>query len=860
MTNQDIKMCTYSKDVVWEETTPMLRQYLEIKKNYDDAILLYRMGDFYETFFEDAILISREIELTLTQRDGGKIGKVPLAGVPAKALNNYLVKLIEKGYKVAICEQEESGGKLFTRKVSRVVTAGTITDDVLLTNGANNYLLSLYKEKNKDIYGIAYTDITTGEFRFTQADLQQTLAELARINPAEILVPAIAQKKLLPFQIVPEMTIDLPEVITQNYNCTKLSYSSFDRAKGEAYFHKVFLSNPSAYTSQECDAAVIAVGVIMEYIIETQRDFVPVFNSLQWYNVDEFLSMDTNTRKNLELLVTNRAQSKVGSLFWAIKRTKTSMGERLLKKWITQPLIDINEIRQRHSFVEKLIEKSAARNRLVSLLSEVTDVERLITRVSNNSANARDVFGLKKSLQLMPEFYEVFYDYGLDCVDKEAFNNIDVFDLAGIIEKTIVDTPPLSVKEGGLIKNGVSDNLDHYKDLMVNGEAWLKKYEEEQKEKTGIKFLKVGFSRTFGYFIEVSNSNKDLVPANYVRRQTLTNGERFITEELKKFEDEALSASLKAVELEYKIFCELREYLKKFIDPIRKLAHEIAKLDVLVSFATVSIESNYVKPIMTTEVEFEIVNARHAAVEKLIPLGQYVANDLKLQANSEFSSSTQFMILTGPNMAGKSTYMRQNAILIILAQIGCFVPADYAKIGVVDKIFTRVGAVDDLTLGQSTFMVEMTETAFILNNATERSFILLDEIGRGTSTYDGVAIAWAVAEYLATKIKSRTIFATHYHELNVMATVYPQIKNYRITVAENDDKIEFLRKVVEGSASKSYGIHVAQMAGLPSAVVQSAQTLMCKLQKDYSKDLSKSKKTQETKVEVPQLTFNLTDL
>ena len=862
MDTDDIKVCLNTEDVVLEDTTPMVRQYLDIKKNYMDLILLYRMGDFYETFFQDATLVSRELEITLTKRDGGKIGKIPLAGIPIKAIDNYLPKLIEKGYKVAICEQLDDSSDnvkgLFRRDVVKVITAGTVMDNTLLQGGSNNYLLALYKMKNKDLYGIAYTDITTGEFKFTQANYEQTLAELARIKPAEVLVLTLAEK-LLPFQVVPELKIDLPEEITSNYNCTKLGYKNFDYDKGLHYFKKVFNRTPDMFTKEECTCAVIAVGVILEYIIETQKSFIPVFNSLEYYQISDFLAMDISTRKNLELLETTRDKSKTGSLLWAIKRTNTGMGERLLKKWITQPLKNINEINARHDAVEELITKTQERAELAKILSGVADVERLITKVSNNSANPRDIVGLKNSLSDLPRLNKIVQNLNTNCIEKEVFENEKIVDLVDIIDKTLFDNPPVLLKDGGLIKDNVNETLDYYRDLKTNGDAWLKQYEEKEKELTGIKFLKVGFSKVFGYFIEVSNSNKDLVPQRYIRRQTLTSGERYITEELKKHEDEILSASTKMTELEYNIFSQLREYLREFVEPIRKIGENIAKLDVLYSFAQISIESNYVRPVITDRKELVVRNGRHAVVERLLPLGQYVSNDLSISSEKN-ATSAPFMILTGPNMAGKSTYMRQNALLIILAQAGCFVPADYAQIGVVDKIFTRVGAVDDLSLGQSTFMVEMLETAYILNSATENSFILLDEIGRGTSTYDGVAIAWAVAEYIATKIKARTIFATHYHELNVMANKYPQIKNFRVTITETEKGIEFLRKVVEGSASKSYGIHVAQMAGLPSEVVKNAQGLMTKLQKDYSKDLSANKRKHNEDIEVPQLSFDLQNL
>ena len=547
-------------------------------------------------------------------------------------------------------------------------------------------------------------------------------------------------------------------------------------------------------------------------------------------------------------------KKKYGSLLWAIDKTKTNMGSRLLKKWISQPLKDIKEISRRQDAVDALISDPQTRLSLSGLLEKVVDIQRLATRSSNGSISPRDFVSLKNTLSLLPEFVNVLREQTLDCF--KIYDNVDkIVDFAQIIDRTLIDEPPITIKEGGLIKSGVNAELDYFKDLLKNGKQWLEDFEEREKERTGIRTLKVGYSRVFGYFIEITNSNLSQVPANYVRKQTLTGCERFITEELKKHEDDVLSASTKSAELEYKIYCDLREYSKEFIEPIREIAQKLAQIDVLLSYALCAIENQYTRPIVDESNELLIKNGRHPVVEKILSLGQYVANDLKLVGGDVSSQDAEFMILTGPNMAGKSTFMRQQALIVLLAQIGSFVPAEYAKIGIVDKIFTRVGAVDDLSLGQSTFMVEMNETAYILNSATEKSLILLDEIGRGTSTYDGVAIAWSVAEYISQKIKARTIFATHYHELNVMPQSYAGIKNYRITISENDGEIVFLRKVVEGSASKSYGIQVAKMAGLPKSVVASAEKLMVKMQKDFSKDLSKGKTVKNSGTSTPQLSL-----
>lgn len=517
---------------------------------------------------------------------------------------------------------------------------------------------------------------------------------------------------------------------------------------------------------------------------------------------------------------------------------------------------NVEKIKERQNAVEELIKDTSSRIRLIGLLEKVYDIQRLSARISNNSANPRDFLALRDTINLLPEFGEVLKNFNSKLLSRLAGEHSNLLEFAEIINKTVSDEAPIVVKDGNVIKEGVSGDLDYYRDLLNGGKQWLVEFENKQKEETGIKFLKVGFSKTFGYFIEVSNSNLNMVPDTYIRRQTLTNGERFITEELKKHESDVLSAQSKSIELEYKIFSDLREYSKEFVEPVREVAQVLSDIDVLVSFAVCAIENKYVKPEITDTNELYIKEGRHPVLEKILPMGKYVSNDLKLVADNHNDSDAQFMVLTGPNMAGKSTYMRQNALIVILAQIGSYVPADAARIGVVDKIFTRVGAVDDLSLGQSTFMVEMNETAFILNSATEKSLILLDEIGRGTSTYDGVAIAWSVAEYIATKIKARTIFATHYHELNVMSSLFPQIKNYRVTISENDGEIIFLRKVIEGSASKSYGIQVAKMAGLPQSVVKTAEDMMTKMQVDYSKDLSANKRKNKTFTpDVPQLSL-----
>lgn len=832
--------------------TPMLRQFLEIKKQHQDIILFYRMGDFYETFFEDAVLTAKELELTLTGRDGGQLGRVPMAGVPHRAADNYVARLLEKGHKIAICEQMEDPAQtkgLVERKVVKILTSGTITDINLLEGSKNNYLAAATSLRKSLKRGFAYVDISTGEFRVTTLTLDQLISEINRIQPSEIL--AIARKRdIKPFQVVPEEYPDLPESAINNYNCTTRPAGAFNRKSALAKVKKAFNVNSlEAFGLSEHEEGLIAAGAIIDYLTETQQANMPGFDVITPYDTGTFVAIDGSARRNLEIAETVRDNRYEGSLLWAINRTKTSMGARLLRKWVQQPLQDINEIKQRQSAVEELVSSTKIRSELMDLLEKICDIERLATKISNNSANGRDFIALRDSLRIIPHFGRVLVNAESPILNRFTETDRRLQDFIGLIGRTIEEEPPTALKEGNLIKKGVNQELDYLKGLLGTGKNWLADFERKERDRTGIKSLKVGYSKVFGYFIEVTHANTSLVPQDYIRKQTLTSAERYITPELKRHEDEILSAGSKSTELEYQIFSNFREYAREFVEPIRDIAKSLAMLDVILSFAQVATEYNYVKPEIDSSTDIFIEDGRHPVVEQMLPLGSYVANDLNI-------SSPMLMVLTGPNMAGKSTYMRQNALMIILAQIGSFVPAKSAHIGIVDKIFTRVGAVDDLSTGQSTFMVEMTETASILNSATEKSFILLDEIGRGTSTYDGVAIAWSVAEHITQKIGARTIFATHYHELGVMCEKYPQIKNYRMTISENDGEIVFLRKVTEGSASRSYGIQVARMAGLPSEVVSRAQYLMNRMQKDYTARISVKKRTgDEPHADTPQLSL-----
>ena len=849
-----------SWDVKIEDLTPVMQQYMQIKRQNPGTVLLYRLGDFYETFFEDAVLLSKELELTLTGRDAGAVyGRVPLAGIPFKAINGYLEKLVQKNIRVALCDQLEDpkfAKGLVKRGVTRIITSGTLTESDFLKQNTNNYIAAMFKDDKSELYGFAYSDISTGEFKVTQAPLNLLMSELARIAPAEIVAPAV-RGEIKPFQIVPEERADLPDVIVKTYNCSKIPASVFDFSMSDSNLKAVFTpASLTAFGYDKCKLGFRAAGALLAYVWESMKENVPKIERIEAYELSEYMILDAGTRKNLELVETMREKNKYGSLLWAIDQTKTNMGARLLRNWICQPLKRVHDIMVRQRAVSELVEQSSTRVSLIEVLEKIYDIQRLSTRLSNNSANPKDFLSLKASLEMLPELIEIS-----SSLENNPFASVKDYEeeikaYTELIARTIKEDAPMVIKEGGIINEGVSGELDYYRDLLTNGEEWLINFAEREREKTGIKTLKVGENKVFGYFIEITNTYRNMIPENYVRKQTLTGAERYITEELKKHEDDVLSARFKATELEYKMFTDFREYSKEFVTKIREIADCVAKADVLSSLAQTAVENNFCKPEIDESGDFIVRNGRHPVLEKILPLGEYVANDLELQSNT--MDKTQFMILTGPNMAGKSTYMRQNALIALLAQIGSWVPADYLKLGVIDKIFTRVGASDDLTLGQSTFMFEMIETAYILNAATDKSFILLDEIGRGTSTYDGVAIAWSVAEYIATRVKARCIFATHYHELNVMTKTYPQIKNYRITVTEENGEIEFLRKIVQGGASKSYGIQVAKMAGLPSAVIRRSQDLMVKMQKDFSNNLATRKKSDSAELEVPQLNlFNV---
>ncbi|MEW5819076.1 MAG: DNA mismatch repair protein MutS [Cyanobacteriota bacterium] len=839
---------SFSVDI--DKATPMMKQFLNIKRQNKNLVLLYRMGDFYETFFEDAIIAANILEITLTARDAGSLGKVPMAGIPCKALESYMPRLLEKGYKVGICEQVEDPALakgLVDRQIVKILTAGTITEPYMLQAKKNNFLAAIISnKKDPKSFGLAYVDITTGEFYITELDDKLLITEISRINPSELLVPA---KKIKPneFQIVPEEVPDLPQEISQfvktHTSCTLRPNYSFNLADGSEDLKRVFRVNSlEAFGCEEKPNATMAAAAIIDYLEETQKDSMPSFDVITPYNITKYVAIDNITRKNLELTRTARDRSYHGSLLWSIDRTKTSMGGRLIRQWLDQPLQNKKEIDFRLDTVEEFIQNKQLTCNLENILSKFNDLERVSTRVGNNSVNARELVALKDSLLILPELANIVNEARSPFMQTLSYVPDSIIEFAEKIKTTLKDDPSSSLKEGNIIRDGFNSELDGYRELLTGGKNWIADYEIEEKERTGIKSLKVSFNKTFGYYIEITHANSDLVPDNYIRKQTLTNAERYITPELKEYENKVLNAQTKVAGLEYQLFIELRDSLKSSISTIRLISKAIAIIDVLLSFANIANEYNYCKPVIDDSDTIEIIDGRHPVLEQLLPFGSYVPNGLTLCSNITDTSSPQIIILTGPNMAGKSTYMRQMALIAILAQIGSFVPAEYAQIGILDQIFTRVGAVDDLATGQSTFMVEMNETAYILNSATNKSLILLDEIGRGTSTFDGVAIAWSVTEYIAEQIGAKTIFATHYHELNVLEKSYPQIANFRVTIAEKDDEIEFLHKVIPGGASRSYGIQVAKMAGLPKNVINRAQNLMEKLVKDDSAYISVRKR------------------
>ena len=808
------------------EFSPMMQHYLETKKQYKDCVLFYRLGDFYEMFFEDAEIVSRELELTLTGKDCGQEKRAPMSGIPYHAADSYIAKLIEKGYKVAICEQVEDPKQakgIVKREVIRVVTPGTVIESNLLEEKKNNYIMAIYKSGL--YFGISVCDISTGEFLATQIvehnNFARLLDEISRYSPAEIIVSDMMFNSKTEIEKIKERF--------ETY-ISKESEESFD---GEyellsGMYNIIDDKNEKIKNLSNKKLAIYAINALLKYLEDTQKTSLDHINTIKIYNTTRYMALDINARRNLEITEKMRDKSKKGTLLWVLDKTSTSMGGRLLRRWLNDPLIDRKEINDRLDAVEELKDSIILRGDVVDALKKVYDIERLAGKISYGNANGRDMISLKNSVKQLPEIKKVLSTTGAGLL-KEIYENIDTLnDIYEIIEKSIVDEPPIGVKDGGIIKIGYDPEIDKLKLATTEGKKWILELEAKEREQTGIKGLKVGFNKVFGYFIEVTKSNLSMVPDRYVRKQTLTNCERYITEELKNLENQILGAEERVVTLEYNAFCEIRSSIEKQIQRIQKTATLVSTLDVLVSFATVAEDMNYVKPEVDNGGVIDIKEGRHPVIEKMISNSNFVPNDTYLD-----EEGNRLAIITGPNMAGKSTYMRQVALITLMAQVGSFVPASYAKIGVVDKIFTRVGASDDLSMGQSTFMVEMMEVATILKEATKNSLVILDEIGRGTSTYDGLSIAWAVAEFIADKEKcgAKTLFATHYHELTELENKVEGVKNYSIAVKEKGEDIIFLRKIVDGGTDASYGVHVARLAGVPQVVTKKANEILQSLER-----------------------------
>ena len=825
------------------ELSPMMQNYLETKKQYNDCMLFYRLGDFYEMFFDDAIVASRELEITLTSRACGLEEKAPMCGVPYHAVDIYISRLIAKGYKVAICEQLEDPKKakgIVKRDVIRVVTPGTVIEANMLEEKRNNYIMSIVKKGIH--YGLAICDISTGDFFATQIKLQSNnfeklLDEYARYTPAEIVVNNAMGNSEKELNILKDRNNTFITIREDN------TFSKDDKTILNLYtvvdgFEKV----KEEFDDEEL--IVIAINGLLNYFTETQKVKLEHINKIQVYEVRKYMALDINARRSLELTERMRDKSKKGTLIWVLDKTSTSMGGRLLRRWINDPLLDIHEIKDRLDAVSEFKNDIILRGDVTDILKKVYDIERLAGKIAYGNVNARELVSLKNSLKNIPSLKQILADAKSNML-KGLYEKLDgLEDIYELIDKAIVEDPPISVKEGGIIKSGFSTEIDEYRKASTEGKNWIIALEAKEKEKTGIKNLKVGYTRVFGYYIEITKSFLKQVPDNYIRKQTLTNAERFITEELKQIEDKILGSEEKVINLEYDEFTKIRDKIASNIERLQTTASAVANIDVLSNFATIAEDNNYVYPEVNEEDIIDIKGGRHPVIEKMVDDGIFVENDTYLDCNEN-----RVAIITGPNMAGKSTFMRQVAIITLMAQIGCFVPAESARIGIVDKIFTRVGASDDLSSGQSTFMVEMNEVANILKNATPKSLVILDEIGRGTSTYDGLSIAWAVAEYIADKEKigCKTLFATHYHELLELEEKVEGIKNYHIAVKEKGEDIIFLRKILEGGTDESYGIHVAKLAGVPKNVVTRANKILRSLEKGGVK--IKEEKEQKKQVE-----------
>lgn len=823
------------------EYSPMMQHYLQTKEEYPDCILFYRLGDFYEMFFEDAKIVSRELELTLTGKSCGQEERAPMCGVPFHAYESYMNRLVAKGYKVAICEQMEDPKQakgMVRREVIRVVTPGTNINEQALDEGKNNYIMCIVSLS--DQFGVATADITTGDFFVTEVDSKRRLLdEIYKFSPTEV----VCNEALF------MSGLDIDDLKNRvGIVLYSLENWYFDDSLCENTLKEHFRVNSlEGLGLADLECGMIASGSLLKYLYETQKNSLEQISAIHPYTTGKFMVLDSSTRRNLELVETLREKAKRGSLLWVLDKTKTAMGARMLRSFVEQPLIEKEEIEGRLDAIEELMQRAIDREELREYLNPVYDLERLLTRITYQSANPRDLTAFKSSIGMIPHIRGILLELQSKEIQGICEDMDTLEDLYTLIDAAIEEEPPITVREGGIIKDGYHEEIDRLREAKSQGKNWLAELEAKEREKTGIKNLKIKFNKVFGYYLEVTNSFKDLVPDYYTRKQTLTNAERYITPELKEMEDMILGAEDKLVQLEYELFRELREQIAKNVVRIQKTAKALAKIDVFASLALISEQNHYCRPSLNQNGRIDIKNGRHPVVEKMINNDMFIANDTYLD-----NQKNRISVITGPNMAGKSTYMRQTALIVLMAQIGCFVPAETADIGIVDRIFTRVGASDDLASGQSTFMVEMTEVANILRNATGNSLLILDEIGRGTSTFDGLSIAWAVVEHISNPklLGAKTLFATHYHELTELEGKLDNVNNYCIAVKEKGDDIVFLRKIVKGGADKSYGIQVAKLAGVPDSVIERAKEIAEELGRhdivDFTEILS-NKKNSATK-------------
>lgn len=827
--------------------TPMMRQYIDVKEKYPDCILFFRLGDFYEMFFEDAIIASKVLEIALTGKGCGLDERAPMCGVPHHAVDAYVSRLIENGYKVAIGEQLEDPATakgIVKRDVIRVITPGTVLEGSLLDNKKNNYLLSIYK-KNETV-GLTYVDISTGELNSTYLPANKVVEEIAKIGPSEIIV-----NELEFIEELRNIALINNIYINESFDSEYLNTDIISKYFNEDYIKELKLDKEGYIIN--------SLSVILNYIYNTQKQITSNINKINIYNSQEYMVLDVFTRTNLELTQTIRGNKKKGSLLHVLDKTSTAMGGRLLRKYVDEPLIRKDKIENRLDVIEEIKNDYSLREDLNTILKNIYDIERICGKIAFEKVTPKEMINLKNSIEKLPDLIEIVNLSNTIKLKGYSGNMDNLDDLYNLIDESIMEEPALTIKDGNIIKNGFNDELDELRNISKNGAFMIKDIENREREKTGVKSLKIGFNKVFGYYIEITKANfkQAKIDETYIRKQTLSNAERYITPELKEIEEKILNAEEKMKTLEYEIFVNIRSLIYKNIDRIQKVANIIANIDVFVSMATVAQLYNYVKPIINTNDKLEIRNGRHPVIENIIGEENFIPNDTYLNSGENIIN-----IITGPNMSGKSTYMRQSAIIALMAHIGSFVPAEYAEIPIMDRIFTRVGASDDLSQGQSTFMVEMTEVSHILKNATDKSLVILDEIGRGTSTYDGISLAWSIVEYIQEQIKCKTLFATHYHELTDLENEYDDVKNYSIAVKEDGDSIVFLRKIIPQGADKSYGIYVAELAKLPGEVIRRSKNILRDLEKNhiYNADvLSKTVAVTSDSVEKNKVEENIND-